>query len=137
MHRPTCQTGELDRTHHRPTRLFGELNPSNSPNGRVGPNKMPNSPVRRVGWSKSSNSPVWRVGPNKTSNSPVRCGGSSKSSNSPVPRVGPNKSSNSPIWRVRSTSLPSSHPRRSLLQDRTELALVSSRSESPFELYDL
>ncbi|KAF3564641.1 hypothetical protein DY000_02015907 [Brassica cretica] len=59
------------------------------------------------------------------------------SPNSPNRRVGPNEQSISPIRRVGSTSLPSSRHRSSLLQDRIEPALVSARSESPLELYDL
>ncbi|KAG5384261.1 hypothetical protein IGI04_035731, partial [Brassica rapa subsp. trilocularis] len=72
----------------------------------------------------SSNSPKGRVGPNAPSNSPNG-------------RVGSNEQSNYPIRRVGSTSLPSSHPRSSLLHEWIEPALVSSRSGSPLELYNL
>ncbi|KAF3498751.1 hypothetical protein DY000_02053895 [Brassica cretica] len=41
------------------------------------------------------------------------------------------------VRQVGSTSLPSSRPRSSLLRDWIEPSLVSSRSESPLELYDL
>ena len=59
-------------------------------------------------------------------------------SNSPNRRVRPNMQSNSPVRRVGSISLPSPRPHSSPpLWDQIELALVSSRSESPFELYDL
>ncbi|WZZ45382.1 hypothetical protein YC2023_041641 [Brassica napus] len=58
-------------------------------------------------------------------------------SNSPNGRVRPNNQSNSPVRRVGSSSLPSSRPRSSLFREWIELALVSSRSESPLEFYDL
>ncbi|KAF3539166.1 hypothetical protein F2Q69_00021538 [Brassica cretica] len=75
--------------------------------------------------------------PSDPSNSPNGRVGANKSSNSPNGRVGPNKQSNLPVRRVGSTNLSSSRPRSSLLRDRIELALVSSRSESLLELSDL
>ncbi|KAF3541409.1 hypothetical protein F2Q69_00023725 [Brassica cretica] len=109
-HSSTRRRSELDRM-HRPTRPFGELDQSNSSNGRVGLSKPSNSPIRRVGLSKSSNSSNGLVGPNMQSNSPVR--------------------------RVGSINPPSSRPRSSLLRGWIEPALVSFRSESSQELYDL
>ncbi|KAG5375444.1 hypothetical protein IGI04_040040, partial [Brassica rapa subsp. trilocularis] len=50
---PTRRMGKVDRM-HRPTCLFGELDPSNSHNGRVGPNKSSKSPVRQVGSTNLS-----------------------------------------------------------------------------------
>ena len=98
--------------------------PSNSPNGRVGPSKPSYSSNGRVGPTTPFNSLIWRDGPIMPSNS----------SNE---QVGPTTPSNSPIWLVGPTKLPSSHPRSSLSCDQIELALVSSRSRSPSELYSL
>ncbi|KAF3541915.1 hypothetical protein F2Q69_00024482 [Brassica cretica] len=93
-----------------------------------------NKPSRKV-----ARGPGQRIPDNKTptSNPPNGRIGSSKLSNSPNGRVGLNKTSNSPICQVGTNMLPSSHFRSSLFCDQIEWTLVSSRSESPSELYSL
>ncbi|KAF3595790.1 hypothetical protein DY000_02021646 [Brassica cretica] len=59
------------------------------------------------------------------------------SSNPPNGRVGPSKPSNSPNGRVGPNMLPSPHSHSILFSDQIELTLISSRLESPSELYSL
>ena len=106
---------------------------SNSPNGRVGPTTPSNSPNERVGPTTPFNLTNERVVPTMPSNSSNERVGPTTPSNSSNERVGPTTTSNSPVLR----KLPSSHTRSSLFSDRIELTLVSSRSESPSELYSL
>ncbi|KAF2600205.1 hypothetical protein F2Q68_00011588 [Brassica cretica] len=80
-----------------------------------------NKPSRKV-----ARGPGQRIPDNKT-----------PTSNPPNGRIGSSKLSNSPICRVGTNMLPSSHFRSSLFCDQIEWTLVSSRSESPSELYSL
>ena len=138
---------------------------SNSPNGRVGPTTLSNSPIWGVGPITPSNSPIWRVGPTTFSNSPIwRVGrllahlaswtdhtvqlayfASWKWASwtrphcptRPFGELDRSQPSNSSDGRVGPTTLPSCHSRSFLFCDRIELTLVSSRSESSSELYNL